>query len=82
MFLREATVICVVGALLGLLFGTVLAYLIATFAGWQVAWAPVPILLSVAFCALVGLGFGVYPGAAGSDHGAAARVAQTPCDRY
>ncbi len=60
-FLREATVICVVGALLGLLFGTVLAYLIATFAGWQVAWAPLPILLSAAFCALVGLAFGVYP---------------------
>ncbi len=60
-FLREATVICVTGALLGLLFGTVLAYLIAAFAGWQVAWAPVPILLSATFCALVGLAFGVYP---------------------
>jgi len=60
-FLREASVICIAGALLGLAFGAVLAYLIATFAGWQVAWAPVPILLSVAFCALVGLAFGVYP---------------------
>ena len=60
-FLREATVICVAGALLGLLFGTVLAYLIAEFAGWQVAWAPLPILLSATFCALVGLAFGVYP---------------------
>jgi putative ABC transport system permease protein len=60
-FLREATVICVVGALLGLVFGTVLAYLIANFAGWQVAWAPVTILLSAGFCALVGLAFGVYP---------------------
>ena len=60
-FLREATVICLAGALLGLLFGTVLAYLIATFAGWQVAWAPIPILLSAGFCALVGLAFGVYP---------------------
>jgi putative ABC transport system permease protein len=60
-FLREATVICVVGALLGLLFGTVLAYLIAAFAGWQVAWAPLPILSSTLFCALVGLAFGVYP---------------------
>jgi putative ABC transport system permease protein len=39
----------------------VLAYLIATFAGWQVAWAPLPILLSAGFCAVVGLGFGVYP---------------------
>ena len=60
-FLREAAVICVAGALLGLLFGALLAYAIATFAGWQVAWAPVPIIVSVAFCALVGLGFGVYP---------------------
>jgi len=60
-FLREASVICIAGAVLGLLFGAVLAYLIATFAGWQVAWAPLPILLSAAFCALVGLAFGVYP---------------------
>ncbi|HET8819822.1 MAG TPA: ABC transporter permease [Xanthomonadaceae bacterium] len=60
-FLREALVICVAGAVLGLVFGGLLAYLIAAFAGWQVAWAPVPIILSVAFCALVGLGFGVYP---------------------
>jgi putative ABC transport system permease protein len=60
-FLREATVICVAGALLGLLFGLLLAYLIAAFAGWQVAWAPIPILLSAAFCAAVGLAFGVYP---------------------
>ncbi|MBA3487372.1 MAG: FtsX-like permease family protein, partial [Lysobacter sp.] len=60
-FLREATVICIAGALLGLLFGTLLAYAIAMFADWQVAWAPLPILLSVTFCALVGLGFGVYP---------------------
>lgn len=60
-FLREASVICIVGALLGLLLGAMLAYLIAAFAGWQVAWAPIPILLSVAFCALVGMAFGVYP---------------------
>ena len=60
-FLREASVICISGALLGLVFGGVLAYFIATFAGWQVAWAPVPILLSATFCALVGLAFGVYP---------------------
>jgi putative ABC transport system permease protein len=60
-FLREASVICVAGALLGLLLGGVLAYLIAAFADWQVAWAPLPILLSVAFCALVGMAFGVYP---------------------
>ena len=61
LFLREATVICVVGALAGLLFGALLAYLIALFAGWSVAWAPIPVLLSTAICAGVGMGFGVYP---------------------
>ena len=60
-FLREASVICIAGALLGLLLGALLAYLIAAFAGWQVAWAPIPIFGSVLFCALVGMAFGVYP---------------------
>ncbi len=60
-FLREASVICVIGALAGLLFGALLAYLIATLAGWQVAWAPLPILVSTMLCAAVGLAFGVYP---------------------
>ena len=60
-FLRETFVICILGALLGVVFGAVLAYLIATLAGWQVAWAPVPIFIATAMCALVGLAFGVYP---------------------
>ena len=60
-FLRETFVICVLGALLGVVLGGVLAYLIATLAGWQVAWAPIPIFLATASCALVGLAFGVYP---------------------
>ncbi len=60
-FLRETALICAIGALLGLLFGGLLAYLIATFAGWPVAWDPLPVLLSASVCAIVGLGFGVYP---------------------
>jgi putative ABC transport system permease protein len=60
-FLREAALICILGALIGLLFGALLAYLIAALAHWHVAWAPVPVLLSAAVCALVGLAFGVYP---------------------
>ena len=75
-FLRESTVICAAGALLGLAFGAMLAYLIAAFAGWQVAWAPLPILLSTVLCAAVGLAFGVYPArqAAALDPIAALRV--------
>jgi putative ABC transport system permease protein len=60
-FLRETALICAIGAGLGLLFGGVLAYLIAALAGWPVAWAPLPVLLSAAICAAVGLAFGVYP---------------------
>lgn len=60
-FLREAMVICVVGALMGVVFGALLAYLIAAFAGWQVAWAPLPIILAVVLCTAIGLGFSVYP---------------------
>ena len=60
-FLREAVVICIAGAGIGLVFGAVLAYLIALFAGWQVAWAPSLILLSTAACAAIGMGFAVYP---------------------
>ena len=60
-FLREATVISMAGALLGIAFGAALAYLIAAFAGWQVGWAPLPILLAASACALVGMAFGVYP---------------------
>jgi len=60
-FLREAGVICISGALIGLAFGAALAYLIAAFAGWQVAWPPLLILFSTLLCALVGMAFAVYP---------------------
>jgi putative ABC transport system permease protein len=60
-FLREAAVICASGALIGLAFGAALAYLIAAFAGWQVAWPPFLILISTLLCALIGMAFAVYP---------------------
>ena len=60
-FLREAVVICASGALIGLMFGAALAYIIAMFAGWQVAWPPFLILASTLLCALIGMGFAVYP---------------------
>ena len=60
-FLREAAVICVTGALAGIVFGGALAYLIAWGADWQVAWAPIPVLAAVIACTAVGLAFGVYP---------------------
>ncbi len=60
-FMRESAVICIAGALLGLAFGVALALAIAGFAGWKVAWAPLPILLPAVVCAAIGLAFGIYP---------------------
>ena len=60
-FIRESTVICATGALLGLIVGAALAYGIAAFAGWQVAWAPLKILVSILICMAIGLGFSIYP---------------------
>jgi putative ABC transport system permease protein len=60
-FLREALVICASGATIGLLFGALLAYTIAAFAGWKVAWAPVGVIASVLACMLIGLAFSIYP---------------------
>ena len=53
--------ICIAGAMAGLIFGALLAYVIARFAGWQVAWSLLPIFFSVVTCAAVGLAFAVYP---------------------
>jgi putative ABC transport system permease protein len=60
-FLREAVVICASGAVIGLLFGALLAYAIAAFAGWKVAWEPFGIFASVTACLLIGLAFSIYP---------------------
>jgi putative ABC transport system permease protein len=61
LFLREALVICACGATLGLFLGGLLAYIIAAFAGWKVAWAPLGVTASVLACILIGLAFSIYP---------------------
>lgn len=60
-FLAEALVIAITGAAVGLLLGAMVAYVIAALAGWAVAWSPLNLLLAVALCVVVGLGFGVFP---------------------
>jgi putative ABC transport system permease protein len=47
--------------LLGIVLGAVVAYGIATLAGWSVAWSPFSLAVAVASCVGVGLAFGVYP---------------------
>lgn len=60
-FLAEALVISASGALLGVLLGAVAAYSIAALAGWSLAWTPSTLIVAVALCVTVGLGFGVFP---------------------
>ena len=66
-FMREAALICGIGALLGLVLGGLLAYAIAWLAGWTVGWAPIPVLTATIVCALTGLAFGVYPARQAAD---------------
>ena len=60
-FLVETAVIALVGATAGVLFGIAIAYGIAAFANWSVAWSFPTIALAVSVCVSIAVGFGVYP---------------------
>jgi putative ABC transport system permease protein len=60
-FLAEALVISVLGGMIGLVFGALLALAIGFFAGWSVAWSPWVLIPALLVCGVVGVGFGVYP---------------------
>lgn len=60
-FLLESMVISATGGVIGIAMGMLLALVIATAAGWPVAWSPFAILLSLGVCMAVGIGFGLYP---------------------
>ncbi len=60
-FLVESFTVSAAGALLGIVFGVVLASIIQQFADWPVAWAPSAILLAVSICLITGVVFGYYP---------------------
>jgi len=60
-FLVESVTLCVLGGLLGILFGAGLSALLARFAGWQTYVTAGSVLLSFGFAAAVGLLFGLMP---------------------
>lgn len=60
-FIVETTVIALAGAGLGVIAGIGIAYGIAFFAKWAVAWDAFIILASVSVCVAIAVGFGVYP---------------------
>jgi putative ABC transport system permease protein len=68
-FLLESATVAGIGAVVGIFFGLLLAYVIQQFADWPVAWSVTAILLSVTICLATGIIFGWYPArkAAGLD---------------
>jgi len=60
-FLLESAAVAGIGALIGIIFGLMLAFTIQQFADWPVAWSPMGIILSVSICLLTGIVFGWYP---------------------
>jgi len=61
LFLIEAVAISFFGGLLGIVLGFGIARAIAAYSGWATAWSGTGVLLSVGFCAGIGLIFGIYP---------------------
>ncbi|HXF95214.1 MAG TPA: ABC transporter permease [Gemmatimonadales bacterium] len=60
-FLIEALVLCLVGGLIGVLFGSAGAVALSKIAHWNTAISPFSILLAFLFSAAVGLFFGIWP---------------------
>ncbi len=60
-FLVEALTLSVAGGLIGIVFGLLAAQRLAAIFGWRMLVRPDIIIVSVAFSALVGVTFGLYP---------------------
>ncbi len=60
-FLVESATISAVGALLGIVMGVALSFMIQSFADWPVQWSFSSIILAVVVCLITGVGFGYYP---------------------
>ena len=60
-FIIEAVVIGVTGGLIGILLGTIGAYIISIVAGWNIIISPAAILLAFGVSVAIGLFSGIYP---------------------
>ena len=60
-FLVEALVLCMVGGIIGILFGTLGAVVLSKLAHWNTAINVFAVLLAFVFSAVVGLFFGIWP---------------------
>ena len=60
-FIVEAVILCIIGGLIGVLLGTSLLYLFASFNEWPFAMPFSAMIGSITFSAMVGLFFGIWP---------------------
>ena len=60
-FLTEAVLLCVVGGLIGLMFGVGIAVVLAAMFSWPVYISPVTVLVAIGASAAVGILFGFVP---------------------
>ncbi len=60
-FLVEAILICALGGLLGILFGSAVSWIISILFGWSVIVSTRSIILAFTFSVLVGILFGLWP---------------------
>jgi putative ABC transport system permease protein len=60
-FLAESAALSLVGGTIGTVLGVITTQFIAHRLGWPVPLRPEAIVIAVAFSALVGIGFGLYP---------------------
>jgi putative ABC transport system permease protein len=60
-FLIEAVVLCLLGGIVGVLFGGTVAYTLSRVAAWNASVSPDSVILAFAFSAGVGVLFGVWP---------------------
>jgi putative ABC transport system permease protein len=60
-FLMEATVLALIGGLLGIACGIVTTFVLAHLAAWPPVISPLIVLLAFSVAALIGIFFGYYP---------------------
>lgn len=60
-FIIESVVICILGGLIGIMFGSLISVVLSKFAGWSTKISLPSVLMAFTFSVLIGLIFGIWP---------------------
>lgn len=60
-FLIESVVLCLLGGLIGVTFGTIVVLILSQITGWGLSVSILSVVLACGSSALVGIGFGLWP---------------------